>query len=540
MEFTYWLPDNHGKKTEYKTNSNAVIIIGSNGSGKSKLGAWIEQQNLDLVHRIGAQRNLNFSENIVLKPYSQAQDLVMYGDDDTIYVSAKKKKTSRWGLDSDHFTTILLNDFDNVLAALLALRNNENEGFVRQCRKAEENGTEKPNTPQTSFDKLKHIWSSVMTQRDIIEDDSKLFALFDNNGEQIKYSATQMSDGERSVLYLAAQVLCVPQDKILIMDEPEIHLHRSIMNRLWRELEKSRPDCLFIYITHDTQFAAAHSHADMIWVKEYDGKNWTLERIKNGDLPEELLLEILGSRKNVLFVEGERDSYDTKLYTELYPDYHIVPCGSCSQVISRTKAFRGSPTLHNCEVYGIIDRDYRTVNEIEKLKENNIFTLQVAEVENLFLVEELVRLMAEHMGKDSDKVFSKVKEYVIEERYANQLNKQILKSVVSEIKYKLTCSEISTRNEEEANASLDNLLSSVEFETIKDNHQSKFEVPLDEKNYSEIIKVFNEKGIANSIGNYMGIINGDYCDTVISLMQKKEREDLIKAIIPYLPPEIPR
>ena len=37
-----------------------------------------------------------------------------------------------------------------------------------------------------------------------------------------------MSGGERSVLYLVAQVLCVPKAKILIIDEPEIHLHRSI------------------------------------------------------------------------------------------------------------------------------------------------------------------------------------------------------------------------------------------------------------------------------------------------------------------------
>ena len=48
-----------------------------------------------------------------------------------------------------------------------------------------------------------------------------------------------------------------------------------------------------------------------------------------------------------------------------------------------------------------IDRDYRSDYEIEKYKENNIFTLNVAEVENLFITEELIRLMAEHMGKEA-------------------------------------------------------------------------------------------------------------------------------------------
>lgn len=76
MAFTYFLPDENGNKTEHGTTSNAVIIIGANGSGKSKLGAWIEQQDMEQIHRIGAQRNLNFQENIPLKSYSQAEDFV--------------------------------------------------------------------------------------------------------------------------------------------------------------------------------------------------------------------------------------------------------------------------------------------------------------------------------------------------------------------------------------------------------------------------------------------------------------------------------
>lgn len=70
MAFTYWLPDEQGQKQKYKTNNNSVIIIGANGSGKSHLGAWIEQQDLENVHRIGAQRNLNFNEDIRTAVYS--------------------------------------------------------------------------------------------------------------------------------------------------------------------------------------------------------------------------------------------------------------------------------------------------------------------------------------------------------------------------------------------------------------------------------------------------------------------------------------
>ena len=90
------------------------------------------------------------------------------------------------------------------------------------------------------------------------------------NSNDKEYPGRDMSDGERVVLYLIAQALSVPNNKILIVDEPEIHLHRSIMNRLWTAIEDERQDCLFIYITHDTQFAANHQDTKKIWVKSFN------------------------------------------------------------------------------------------------------------------------------------------------------------------------------------------------------------------------------------------------------------------------------
>ena len=382
MAFTYWLPDEQGNTQNHETDSNSVIIIGANGSGKSKLGAWIEKQSFEKVHRISGQRDLNFSKNISLKSHFEAENLVFWGR-----AWASLEKFDRWNSAiTDHYTTTLLHDYEDVLAALIALENYEKEQYFDLCRNAEKNHQVKPETPITAYDKLFRIWDSVLSERKLIIEDARIYAEAQNGEQTIRYSATEMSDGERAVLYLAAQVLCVPPAKILIVDEPELHLHRSIMNCLWTALEQCRPDCLFMYITHDTQFAAAHGHADKIWVKEYDGQNWKLEKIENAELPDELLLNILGGRKNVLFVEGERSSYDTQLYSELYPDYLIIPCGSCTQVIARTKAFRNNPSLHECEVYGIIDRDFRSDYEIEKLAEDHIYTLRVAEVENLFIL----------------------------------------------------------------------------------------------------------------------------------------------------------
>ncbi|MBO4562773.1 MAG: DUF4435 domain-containing protein [Clostridia bacterium] len=539
MSFKYWLPDEQGNKIEKTTDSNAVIIIGANGSGKSKLGAWIERKDMNSVHRIGAQRKLSFPENIPLMTYSQASNLVYYGIDDKSFMQ-RGSKVYRWGGNDADYTTRMIEDIDNVFAELLAINNNEEHAFVEAARKAEANNDKVPSVPITISEKLIRIWKRVLPQRQIVLDDSKFIAEFDNNGTEVRYPATNMSDGERSVLYLAAQVLCVPENKILIIDEPEVHLHRSIMNRLWEALEDERPDCLFIYITHDIQFAAAHSHADKIWVREYDGKVWKYEKIESGDLPEEMLLDILGSRKKVLFVEGERNSYDTQLYSEIYPDHYVVPCGSCTQVIARTKAFRGNPSLHENEVYGIIDRDFRSDYEIEQYKGNGIYTIGVAEVENLFIVEELVRLIASQMALSPDDVFDNVKNYVVNDRFANQIEGQICESVVAQIKYKLSSAEISKKSEAEAKATLDNVLSSIDFDSIKRAEEDRFRDALSNGDYREILKQFNRKSLVGSIGHFLGLQNSEYCQMVLRLLHGVKHDEIINALLPYMPVEIPR
>lgn len=90
----------------------------------------------------------------------------------------------------------------------------------------------------------------------------------------------------------------------MIIDEPELHLHKALMVRLWNRLEEERTDCTFIYITHDLDFAVSKIASKTIWIKSYQNNNWNWELLEpNGVIPENLYLEVLGSRKPILFVE---------------------------------------------------------------------------------------------------------------------------------------------------------------------------------------------------------------------------------------------
>lgn len=210
------------------------------------------------------------------------------------------------------------------------------------------------------------------------------------------------------------------------------------------------------------------------------------------------------------------------------------------QVIARTKSFRNNPSLHDCDVYGIIDRDFRSDYEIEQYKKDHVYTINVAEVENLFIVAEVIRLIALHMGKDADNVFDGVRKYVIEQRFANQINGQICEGTVAQIKYKLGCAEISKRNDSEARASLDAVLSSIDYDAIRKEQEQKFTEILDSKNYNETIKVFNCKNISASVGHFFGIDNKEYHRVVLALLHGEKHNEIVNALVKYLPTDIPR
>ena len=181
--------------------------------------------------------------------------------------------------------------------------------------------------------------------------------------------------------------------------------------------------------------------------------------------------------------------------------------------------------------------------EIEKYKESGIFTIAVAEVENLFLVEEIIKLLATHMGQDEQAAkttFEKVKKYVIQDRFATQIEKQICQSVVANLKYQLGSAELSKKNDAEAKESLEKIIASLDFERTKAEQTVKFKSALDSESYFSVLQVFNEKNLAKTIGNYFGLRNDAYCDTILALMKGQMYDDIVTALSPYLPPEIPR
>ena len=109
--------------------------------------------------------------------------------------------------------------------------------------------------PETKLDVLKRIWEATLPHRKLIIRGGKVEAQSPGDAA-VPYSGSQMSDGERVIFYLIGQALSAPQSGIIIKDEPEIHLHKAVQSRLWDSIQAQRPDCLFVYLTHDVQHPA--------------------------------------------------------------------------------------------------------------------------------------------------------------------------------------------------------------------------------------------------------------------------------------------
>lgn len=287
-------------KVQTTVNSEQnFVIVGANGSGKSHLGAWIENQDINgCVLRISAQRALSIPENIIVKSEESAWNKIYYGVED------QQNKGYKWNW-GKAYTTKLVNDYDSVLSGIFARQNKENASYVKDCKERELQKKEKANVPLMITDKIIQIWDSVFPHRTISLEDAKIKAIFNSSTE---YHAKDMSDGERVAIYLIGQCLIAPQNTVIVVDEPEIHLHKSIMFKLWDKIEEFCADKIIVYITHDLDFAASRKEATKIWVKSYNGKDeWELKILPPEDkIPDSLMFEVL-SIENLFYSLKERE-----------------------------------------------------------------------------------------------------------------------------------------------------------------------------------------------------------------------------------------
>ena len=96
-----------------------------------------------------------------------------------------------------------------------------------------------------------------------------------------------------------------------------------------------------------------------------------------------------------MFIEGSYNSIDFQTYNALFPEWKVIPKGGADKVAESVKTLVDNPALHWFRVTGLIDRDGREEQEVERLAVDNINTLLCPTSENLLFLPEVVRVVGE-------------------------------------------------------------------------------------------------------------------------------------------------
>lgn len=388
MSFDFQIPLPNAASLQFTLAAGeSVYVVGANGAGKSSLMQRFYGAHRNLARRISAHRQTWFASNAInLSPEQRRQtESSMKGND--------AQPQSRWKDDYSHARPNIsiydLIDAENVRARLISSAV-DSKDIALAIKHSDQ---ESPLKAINELLRLSQIPVEISTHQNDQVQASK-------NGSPA-FSVAELSDGERNALLIATDVLTAPPGSLLVVDEPERHLHRSIISPLLTLLFAKRADCVFVVSTHDVDLAIDHPDARALLLRgcTYQGANvssWDAELLAaRSEIAEPVRRAILGARRRILFVEGTATrSLDSPLYGILFPGVSVVPKSSCRDVMQAVVGVRETASHHRVHAIGLIDNDRRTPDEVARLLNQGVHALPCYSVESIYYNPRLQELVA--------------------------------------------------------------------------------------------------------------------------------------------------
>ncbi|TWT40907.1 glutamine ABC transporter ATP-binding protein [Phycisphaerae bacterium RAS1] len=334
-----------------------TVLLGPNGSGKSKLLRTIKDK-CSLRFGVGP-RPVLFVEG---GRSVQVQATIGFSPPDFLStVEAANhgyREASAQGTSSARFRRAV-----NALERESDVISN---GYLREMQRWEANPTigDRPRTPRLPIDQLAESFGRIFPNNSMEVRDRVKSLVCTREGET--YGVNELSDGERQVLVILADVLLISSNSLVVVDEPEQNLNPALACRLWDEVEAQKPECVFVYATHCVAFALRRSVERIIILRSGAGEALAIGSI--GEIPPEELRELLGtipgilSTSAVLFVEGDDASFDREFFEWILgaPNVSVIPVRSCEQVRKFASASGAvlNRALAGLTTWGVVDRDF--------------------------------------------------------------------------------------------------------------------------------------------------------------------------------------
>lgn len=493
------------------------VLVGANGSGKSSFARQTRQILGRNVAIISAQKVFYLSRvtNVTLGKSSRS-NVWSFQNQDKLYKN-------------EGFSNQIEQDLNNVFKSLVE-EDNECKGKFYDSYD-NKNPTHKPTT---TLQKVIEIWNKLLIHRKLSYSEGYL-TVIPESGDS--YDFMYLSDGEKAIFYYIAHVLIAQEKSYIIVDEPENHLHLALVAKLWDTLELVREDCQFIYLTHNLEFANTRTNSKKIWMKSFTSPaTWNMQEIEsNDDIPQVLYMELLGSRKAILFCEGKKTSYDINLYSRLFPNYLVIPVDGHMQVINFTRAFNASTSIHGNHAIGIIDGDFHTEAQKSKWESEHIYCVEAQEVENI-LCDDILLQCAKEQFMCSEDVYEQAKGRLFSD-LEREIEKQAIEYATQRINERLESNLLKKEpTQESLKNSLSNLLAldGLNVDTLILERKELIQKIIDDRDYDLGIRTFNYKGL---IGRIPVMIEKDYPKKVFVMIDK--HPDVLEKLRNKYFPEVP-
>ena len=392
MPFNFSIPRSGGSPLLFHLDAGQILfVLGANGTGKSSLMHLFYRSNPGIAHRITAHRQTWFSSNaITLSPQNKRDTETNIKHQDAAMEARWKDNYSSQRADIAIYDLI---DAENVRArSITAAVDSDAINLAKSLSKKD--------APIKVINELLRL-SNIPIEISVRKNEEVMAS----RAGGTPYSIAELSDGERNALLMAAEVLTVTEGALVLVDEPERHLHRSIVSPLLTLLFAKRPDCAFIISTHEVMLPLDNPGARTLLVRScaYAGSSvseWDVDlMMPETGIDDDLKRYILGERRKLLFVEGTDQSLDKPLYSLVFPNVSVISKSSCRDVEHAVSGIREAAELHWVRAFGIVDNDRRPQTSIEAMKYKGVYTAPVYSVESVYYHPEVQRYVAERNAK---------------------------------------------------------------------------------------------------------------------------------------------
>ena len=513
-EFVLNIPKKTGMlETIVLKNGEVLFLLGANGAGKSSLVSYFCRSHPLLAIRISAQRQ-NWIQPHMGALTAETRDAQFN------HLKNEDQTTRSRYIDAHGHTKQSIMIFD-LISQQQALAG-EVLNLLKTGRPDEALCKSKSASP---FDQINELMSFSNMPISLELTDTQNIVARRHGG--LPYQIAELSDGERNAFLIAAEVLTAKPGSLMIIDEPERHLHRSIISPLLTQLFQKRNDCTFIVSTHDVMLPLDNRSAKTLLVRSCNYQNsmpvsWTTNTLEPDEpIDDELKKDILGSRQKIIFVEGKLHSLDTPLYSLLFPQASIIPKESCRDVEHAVRGLSAVEDKHWVKVWGIVDNDRRSSEDIGRLRKLGVYALPYFSVEALYYHPEIISRVIDRKvdltGGDQSEIFIRTTQAAIS---AIQNKKENL--VLSVIERSVRVEMFNSFPRKNDLRSQNNYTVKIDVARLRTIEELAFDQAVANKNLAALLQRYplRDSGALSEIVRAIGLSKSDYQVAVLKILRE--------------------